>query len=64
VGLGVGDLIIDAGELRVVLQIDAELNDEVVGDDVLLEMGPGLANCQELVELAVMPLRHGRSPFC
>jgi hypothetical protein len=61
VGLAVGDRIIDAGELRVVLEIDVELKDEVVGDDVLLEVGTRLANGQELVESVALLLGYGCS---
>jgi hypothetical protein len=59
VGLGVPDRVIDAAELRVVLEIDAELKDEVVGDDVLFEVGTRLANRQKLVESPVVRPGHG-----
>ena len=51
VGLRVGDAVVDPRELRVVHEVDAEHQDEVVGDDVLVEVGAGLADLEELVEL-------------
>ena len=48
---GIGDAVVDPGELGEVGQVDAEHQHEVVGDDVLLEVGPGLADLEELVEL-------------
>ena len=53
VGLRVGDAVVHPRELRVVDEVDAEHEDEVVGDDTLLEVGSGLADLEELVELRV-----------
>ena len=53
-GLGVGDGIVDPGELGIVDEIDAEHQHEVVGHDTLFEVGAGLADLQELVELRVV----------
>ena len=51
VGLRVGDAVVDPRELREVDEVDAEHQHEVVGDDVLLEVGARLADLEELVEL-------------
>ena len=60
---GIGDAVVDPRELREVDEVDAEHQDEVVGDDVFLEVGAGLADLEELVELGVdFLLGHG-SPW-
>ena len=53
VGLRVGDAVVDPRELRVVDEVDPEHEDEVVGDDLLLEVGSRLADLEELVEARV-----------
>ena len=53
VGLRVGDAVVDPRELGEVDEVDAEHQHEVVGDDALFEVGSGLADLQELVELRV-----------
>ena len=55
--LAIGDAVVDPRELREVGEVDAEHQDEVVGDDLLLEVGARLADLQEVVEL-------GRSAAC
>ena len=52
-GLRVGDAVVHPRELGVVHEVDAEHQHEVVGDDALLQVGSGLADLQELVELRV-----------
>ena len=52
-GSRVRHAIVDTRELREVDQVDAEHEDEVVGDDTLLEVGSRLADLQELLELRI-----------
>jgi len=56
VGLGVGDTVVHPVELRIVDDVDPEHEDEVVGDDILLEMGSGLPDLEEPVELLLIVL--------
>ena len=53
--LRVGDAVVDrVGELGEVHEVDAEHQDEVVGDDAFFEVGPGLADLEELVQAGVV----------
>ena len=49
----VGDVVVDAGELRVARQIDAQHEDEVVRHDVVLEVGARPTDLQEAIELLI-----------
>ena len=62
VGLRVRDVVVDARELLIVVEIHTQHEHEVVGHDLLLEVGPRLANGVKLVQTAVVLLGHGRSP--
>ena len=53
VGPRVRHAIVDTRELGKVDEVDAEHQDEVVGDDTVLEVGSGLADLQELFELRI-----------
>ena len=58
VGLGVGDAVVDPRELGEVDEVDAQHEDEVVGDDTLLQMRAGLADLEEFLEVLVELLGH------